>query len=324
MPGEYDDMDVKAISAEIGDSLFTQDDEEPSDAPITPPVEKAPPVEAAPVETPTAPVTPAIVPGQNSVAKALPKSWKKDMAPHWEKLPPEVHDYVYARENDVMRGIQQYQQGYQSWDTLTKPFSPIFQQNPDVNPIQLMQGLMNTHLQLLNPSAPIEKKREMALRILSDYGITLDGAQITQADPGLLAELNTLRSELGQIKQTFSTQQKQAHDAQVQSHLDAINTFASKPENEYFSEVGNDILRFIQTGVAKDLPSAYEMACWANPGIRAKMLAKQQAAAVPAQRDAKGKFVNVDSLETPPPRSRVKGNIDSTIDGIVASHYQKH
>ena len=30
--------------------------------------------------------------------------------------------------------------------------------------------------------------------------------------------------------------------------------------------MANDILRFLKTGVATDLASAYEMACWVNPG----------------------------------------------------------
>ncbi len=317
---EYEGFDTNAVAAEIGAELFsgsTPDPVEPAvETPEVKPDAPKAPVEAAPVEPP------AVVQGQNSVGKPLPKAWKKDMAPHWEKLPPEVHEYVYAREADVMKGIQQYQQGYQQWDALVKPFAPIFQQHQDINPVQLMQGLMNTHLQLLNPNAPPQAKAAIAQRILRDYGITLEG--MPSGDAALQAEVQTLRQQLGQIQHSFQSRERAEYQAGVDKHLSEIETFAADPKNEYFNELGPDILRFVQNGVADSLSAAYEMACWANPGVRAKMLAKQQAIIPPAaQRDAKGKFVNLDSVDAPP-RTRVKGTIDSTIDGIVASHYSKH
>jgi len=277
--------------------------EEPSVKVTTPPVLEVKPPEG-------------VIPGQNSVGKALPKSWKKDMAPHWEKLPAEVHDYVYAREADVMRGIQQYQQGYQSWDTLIKPFAPLLQEHPDVNPIQLMQGLMNTHLQLLDPATPAAKKSELARNILESYGLTLDGSQPNQ-------EVAELRSQLRSLQQNFQSREQQVKDAELNKLVAEIDAFAKDPKNEYFNEVGDDIQRFIQTGAALDIRSAYDLAIWANPGVRAKMLAKQQVTPPPTPpRKTNGQFVNLEATETSTkPR---KGSIDSTIDSIVAKHYSAH
>jgi hypothetical protein len=317
------DFNVDEVASDIGESLFPRSEPTPGEV-----VAEAVEVKPEP-QTPT-PAAPApegqIVPGQNSVAKPLPKAWKKDMAPHWEKLPPEVHEYVHAREADVMRGFQQYQAGYQAWDTLVKPFAPVFQQHPDVNPVQLMQGLMNTHLQLLQSSP--EEKTALARKILSDYSIDLSGQPAEPADQRLMAELHSLRSELGQIKQTFSARQRAEYESGVNAQLKEIEAFAAKPENEFFNEVGNDILRFLQNGSATDLASAYELACWANPGVRAKMLAKQQAPApAPAptpQRKANGQFVNLDSPDPTAARTRKSPSIDATIDNIVSSHFPKH
>jgi hypothetical protein len=336
MPGEneYEDDFAANIASEIGESLFpaAEPEGEASAPAAEPPIPGSVEPKGAPPpasESVTPPATPGVTPGQNSVAKALPKSWKKDMAPHWEKLPPEVHEYVYAREADVMRGIQQYQSGYQQWDTLVKPFAPIFQQHPDVNPVQIMQGLMNTHLQLLNPSAPKETKIRMAQKLLADYDIDLSGVPQEPADQRLMAELNTLRSELGQLRQNMTARERAEYNNGVQAQLSAIEAFAADPKNEFFNDAGNDILRLIQTGAATDLASAYDMACWSNPVIRAKMLAKQQAATLPpanpAQRNGKGQFVNLDSPSVPPARTRKPQSMDATIEGIVSSHYSpKH
>jgi hypothetical protein len=335
---DYGNMDAKSIAAEIGESLFARAEgasKAPDDGaesiidaapvsevvvePAAPVVNSATPVDAA--------VNPAIVPGQNSVARPLPKSWKKDMEPHWSKLSPEVHEYVHAREADVMRGIQQYQTGHNAWTEATKPYSAIFQQNPDVNPIGLFQGLMNTHLQLLNPSSSPQAKAQMAQKILADYGISLDGlAPFTPSQEAqhLQGEIQRLNARL-QAQETSQKAREQAeYDAGVQSELKRIEAFANDAKNKYFNEVGTDILRFIKQGVATDIASAYDMACWANPVIREKLLADQRAAQNPPpaqQRGPNGKFINLDSDSSVTPRKAKPKTMDATIDAIVASHY---
>lgn len=332
---DYGEIDAKSIAAEIGESLFASSEgagkADSSEWVIDGAVTETPVVvETAPVETPviTSAETPAIVPGQNSVARPLPKAWKKDMEPLWAKLPSEVHEYVHAREADVMRGIQQYQTGHNAWTEATKPYSEIFQQHPDVNPVGLFQGLMNTHLQLLNPSSSPQAKAQIAQRILSDYGINLEGltpftpSQETQA---LHQELQTLRQELQTEKVSRQNREKAEYDTGVASELQRIEVFANDPKNKYFNEVGTDILRFIKQGVASDIASAYDMACWANPVIRGKLLADQQAAAVvPAQqRGPNGKFINLDSDAAVAPRKGKPKDINATIDQIVSAHYPK-
>jgi len=330
MPGEneYSDDFATDIASEIGSELFAKTEPVVVDAEtgdLLDNVETAPVAKAPVAKEPPAPTTPAepatIVPGVNSVLKPLPKSWKKDMAPLWEKADPALHEYVYAREADVMRGIQGYQQNAQQWQSLIQPFAPIFQQNPDVQPVQLMQGLMNTHLQLLNPSLPPERKLELAKNILADYGIDLGQTGMQAADPRIL----DLQTRLDAQERQNKAREHAAYQAGVAEQAKVVETFASDPKNKYFTEVGNDIFRFIQTGAATDLQSAYELACYANPAVRAKMLAEQQVItqpAVPANRAKNGQFVNVEGIE-PVPRTR-KGSIDSTIDGIISANYPKH
>lgn len=328
MPGdnEYSDDFAADVASDIGSELFSKSlpnpvpevlSEESETSSEIVAAEKPPVTEKPAVEPPT----PAVVPGVNSVIKPLPKSWKKDMAPLWEKADPALHEYVYAREADVMRGIQSYQQSAQQWSTLIQPFAPIFQQNPDVQPVQLMQGLMNTHLQLLNPSMSPEKKLAMAKSILADYGIDLGETSIQAADPRILDLQNRLEAQERQNK----AREAAAYQAGVDEQTKHVETFANDPKNKYFNEVGNDIFRFIQTGAAADLQSAYDLACYANPAVRAKMLAEQQVITPPvvtAPRAKNGQFVNVEGIE-PVPRTR-KGSIDSTIDGIIAASFAKH
>lgn len=319
----YGEDFAASVASSIGDSLFgsTEPEAKPaSEKPATQPVLEATENPEVP-ETPAAAATehPNVVPGQNSEAKPMPRSWKKDMEAHWSKLPPEVHEYVHTREAQVMRGIQQYQESAQAWQNLIQPYAPIFEANPEVQPAALLQGLMNTHLQLLNPSAPMEKKQAIVQRLLADYGVTLDGSAPPQAN----AEIAELRQTVQQLLRENQRAQEQTFAQGVAEQEKAIAAFAADPKNAFFNEVATDILRFLKTGVAADLATAYEMACWVNPAVRAKRMAQQAAPSAPApapRRAANGQFVHLD-LDNPPPVRTRPVSMDATIEGIVSKHF---
>jgi hypothetical protein len=336
--GGYGEDFASNIAAEIGGELFGGGDAPEADAGKTAALPGDTPAESA--EAPAAQRFTEASPAEQAQAaqaaaaemRALPKSWKKDMEGHWKTLPKEVHDYVYAREADVMRGLQQYQEGYKQWDQLLKPYGGLFQQNPDVNPVQLMQNLMNTHLQLLNPSLPADQKAQIGQRILESYGIKLAGQPAAPADEN--SAITALQQRLDRAEQIarqaadrLTARERAEYDAGVKEWESKIETFASDPKNKFFADVGNDILRFVQTGAASSLEAAYELACYANPVVRAKILAEQQAPAqattakpATAARDASGRFVNLDG-EPPARRSARSGTIDQTIDAVVARAY---
>lgn len=328
----YADLDTAAIAADIGSELFSKAAEKPgaeipgfTESEVVDPAAAPAPAPAPNAAAPAVdPAAPAVIPGENSVGKPLPKSWKKELSPEWEKLSPAVREYVHEREAQVMRGINQYQQGYTAWDNLIKPFAPVLEANPEVNPIVLMQGLMATHLQLLSPSVPAAEKQKLVNGLLANYGISLvpsDGSnpQPPAVDPVLLQRLAASEAKIAGWERNQREQGIQGFKAQV-------DEFSAKPENEYFGEVSADILHFIQTRTVSSLQEAYDLACWANPAVRAKMLAKQQAAApapAPLPRKQNGQFRNLEGDTDVKTKPKV-GTIDQTIDAIVAKAYTKH
>ena len=330
---EYSDTFAADMAAEISSELFSPKEpltseenlEEP--AAIVEEVKPAPTIAAEPAV--------AIVPGVNSEVSTLPKAWKKDMGPVWEKLPPEAKAYVHAREADVMRGFQQYQPAAQAFTALTQPFQAVFQQNPDVSPVALFQGLMNTHLQLLNPQMPLDQKQALFKQIAQDYGLdfsatTIDpNAPAEVISPEVTRQFNQLQRELAFLKNERATDKTTAaaaqYEAGVANQLETVKAFAADPKNLYFNEVGDDIFHFIKTGAATDLAKAYELACYANPTVRAKLFAAQQTAPIVEKPRAKtGQFINIEGENSRPARTR-PGTIDQTIDALVADHYSpKH
>lgn len=246
--------------------------------------------------------------------KAMPKSWKQEMNAYWEKLDPAVHDYVYEREANFHKGFQQYQEGHNKWSSLIKPFSELMQQHPNIDPVGLMQGLMNAHLQLL--SAQPAQRSELAQQFLKHYGIDLGNGQDSNN------ELVTLRKQVADLQSAHEASQQAAYNARYQEQLKIVKAFAENPENEFYPEVATDIAKIMKGGITSDLKEAYEIACAANPVVRQKLLAKQQASANKGQQ-AGQKFPNLDADggTAPPAKKMNGGSIDQTIDSIVAKHY---
>lgn len=333
----YADFDVKGAVASIGSDLFPAKSGTEPNTPSVP--ADGGDLGAAPSQSsqqpaekdPNAP-EPTIVPGQNSAnpnpaattVAPMPKSWKKDMEPHWGKLPPEVHAYVQEREAQVMRGIQQYKGGHDLWSQLVEPFIPIFQQHPDVNPVQLMQGLLQTHLTLVDPRGDPAKKAELAGLLLSQYGIPVTGQQ---TDAAVLQRLQRAEQKNAEFERRWNTYENQQKEEIYKKNLALVDAFLADPKNKYVEEVHNDIMHLVKTGAADGLPAAYEMACWANPVVRQKMLADQQSPAPgkngqPA-RGPNGQFVNLDGTEVRPIKVKPT-SMDDTINGVVSKHYPKH
>lgn len=341
----YENFDIAGAAADIGADLFPGkplglDAGNPSSssnpdggdlgaAPTTPANSAADPLSQ---QLDATKPEPQIVPGQNSAnpnpaqqqiaSVPMPKSWKKENQPLWDNMAPEAKAYWNEREGNFFRGIQQYKGGHDLWNALVEPFIPVLQQFPDVNPVQLMQGLMQSHLLLADPQTSQEKKVEFVNLLMSQYGISLNGAS---PDAGLIARLERAEQAARDSSQRVSAYERNRYEESVQSNLAKVEAFAADPKNKHYAEVENDIFHLIKTGAAVDLPQAYETACWANPVVRQKMIAEQHspnAAQKPGQqtRGANGQYLNIDGGETRPIKTR-PGTIDQTVDSIVAKHY---
>jgi hypothetical protein len=87
-----------------------------------------------------------------------------------------------------------------------------------------------------------------------------------------------LPPQLQPLIQQVQTLTQQAEENRMRPHLDAVAQFASDPANVYFENVRGRMRTLIQTGQARDLPDAYQQACWSDPQVRPLMLQQQQQA----------------------------------------------
>lgn len=283
---DYGGMSLDDATDTIGEGLGldTGDDNAGNDAPADEEYGGAADPEAKPVATakpegegepdPNAAPDPLLTP---------PKTWSKEEAAEWANMSEAARKAVLRREEDMFRGIETYKADATFAKPLREalaPFMPVLE-HYRIDPAQQISGLMQTHFKLATGSP--QERAAIIKQVAQDYGVDLLEVATTvepYVDPQVKAlqdQLNGVKSELTAAQQRQQAQARQAFEADVAR-------FAADPANRYFDEVVDDIAAFLKSGVAKDLKDAYERAVWANPVVRAKEQARQDAEKAEAQR----------------------------------------
>jgi hypothetical protein len=262
---------------------------------------------------------------------APPKTWKKEAAAEWAKLPPSVQAEIHRREADIFKGIEQYREAAQvgqSFNKILQPYQGALQQ-AGVDPLQMVNAFAYNHM-ALSQGTP-EQKLATARQLMTHYGIDLNqlaGGEANYtptAEDYVDPEIKALRDEIAQLKGTFTQQSEASRKAEVQKMVDE---FASDPANVYFEEVASEVAQLLQTGAAKDLKDAYEKAIYINPTTRAKEMARLQTEALDkanrerAEKLAKAKAAtaaNVQPGQTSRRPTAPVGSLDDTLAATMES-----
>jgi hypothetical protein len=151
-----------------------------------------------------------------------------------------------------------------------------------------------------------------------------------------------LRQQVADLTGTLTSMTQGQQQAQHQSLVDFTAQFASEvgtdnqPLRPHFAELGGGIVPYIQQ-VKQENPSAshkevleqaYERACWANPQVRAKMLAAQEASRLAEQRMIAARAQHAGSSVTGQaptaasmqPKDMGSGSVRDTLRAAIAQH----
>lgn len=252
---------------------------------------------------------------------------RKEEAEAFAKADPAVQQAFIRRSEEMHRGFEQFRGKAQFGEAMERaiaPYAGILQQY-GVGADVAVQRLFGAEVALRNGTP--EQKVQMLTQIARDYGIDLGQAQEVAAQmPQPNPEVYELRSQLTQMQQWIA-QQNQAREWQERESLNSeITKFASDPAHTHFEEVRNEMAGLLQAGLAPDLKTAYEMAIYANPAVRARVLAEQQAKeqaqrnAVASQKAKEARAaaaVNVSRKGTLPAAKPI-GTMDDTIRETAA------
>lgn len=244
---------------------------------------------------------------------------RKEAASAIAKDPVVMQEFI-RRSDEMHRGLEQYREKAQFGDSMRNAIAP-FMRNIEATgmaPDVAVQGLLQADSMLRSGSA--EQKVQMLHKIAADYGIDIQQAAQTQVAP-FDGTTYALQQKLSQME-SWIAQQTQARQQQENASLNSeIERFSGDPANVHFAAVRDDMAGLLQAGMATDLRDAYEKAIYANPTIRAQVLAQQQAkaesdrkaqATQKAQAAKQAAAVNV-SRKGALPSAKAVGSIDDTI-----------
>lgn len=268
--------------------------------------------------------TPAPVVTQTPAPRTAPKTWPKEMHPHWDKTPKEVQDYWETSEKQMLDGLTQYKDAA----TFAKTIHDIgqeFKEDLEFNKADIptaLRFLLHANRQLT--TGPSEN-RIAAYRDLGKRLGLADGESQTE-EATIDPTIKRLQDEIYQIKSGLTAQQQAQYTAAKTQVSQEVEAFASDPAHAYFDEVSEDMVRLIHTGLP--LQEAYEKSVWANPVTRAKEITRVQTehevklkenARLQALPKRKAAGVNVRGQETQRAPTDPLGSMEDTIRETLVS-----
>lgn len=246
--------------------------------------------EEEPAEEPESPEEEAPVAPEEQSASYRPK-WKKAALAILDELPAEKKAQLVAedqrREENFHKGIEQYRTGHanaKEWDEVITPYRATIDQF-QVKPQEAVKQLLATD-HILRYGQPHQKIGTI-LQAMQNYGINpqdivalvQNTQQQTPQDPAY-QQLNQRLSVYEQREQQRMQEAEQARlrqERETSTSLNAkIEAFAADPDHEHFETLKPMMAGFLQTGAAKDLDDAYEMAFKAHPQTNSLWVAQQQ------------------------------------------------
>jgi hypothetical protein len=202
-----------------------------------------------------------------------PKTWRKEAAAEWAKLPPGVQQEIHKREQDMYKGLETYRVDASIGNNFKDCVTPHLEhlQKAGVDPYEEIGGLLEYGKIMRFGNA--QEKMALISSICAEYGIDpLDLAEHQPAyvDPAIKALQDKIKTlESTRTNETKLTEQTARQNAQRQ-----IDEFAADPSHEYFHDVQDEMKLYLQSGMCKNLQEAYDKAVKSNPIAIAKEQAR--------------------------------------------------
>lgn len=203
-----------------------------------------------------------------------PVSWSAQAKAEFAKVPPIVQREILKREADIAKGLDERTAKLKGYAPIEAALEPIRQQLElnGLDPASWIRRVAAAELYLQrNPAEAIQW-------LAKQYGVNLAAPQQPAEDEYVDPQVAALKSKLDQLTgylQQTAVAQQHAMTGQLQSQIEA---FRADPAHTYFEEARQDMAALIQTGRATDLKQAYDMAIWARPDLRTKIMASERAA----------------------------------------------
>jgi len=227
-------------------------------------------------------------------AAAPPATWSAGAKAIYASLPEIARKEIAKRETDYARGIQQYAEKAKFADSFMREAQPYeaMLRNEGSNPVAALSSFLK-QAYMLRTATPQERGR-LIMATAQKFGADMTPYLGQQAEQpaGQTQDLSQVQAlvqqlvapHLQKIQQWETTQataqqrQEQQMEQEIQGQITAFQSATNEdgsPKHLYFENVRPLMSAFFANGQAKDLEQAYDMACFANPEVRAALIADQ-------------------------------------------------
>jgi hypothetical protein len=240
-----------------------------------------------------------------------PSTWKKEYVQIWDKMEAgeqiskedfnKFAEYANQRESEYKKGVSTYKaeaDRAKSYENAIAPYADNLARR-GIQPTQYIENLVRAEQILTN--APYEQKVQVFQKLASDYGIQLNGGQVTQLDPytqQLMNQLNMVNQEVSSIKGRFAQEENQRLMSEIERVRSDVEKFP------HFDVVREEMAQLLELGKAQDLETAYKKAVRMNDDVWAleqdRLLKDAKQAAIKSQQVAKAKAAAVSPKSVTP------------------------
>lgn len=211
--------------------------------------------------------------------RPMPASLKPEIKARWEKLDPDVQDELIRRDAEVQQAKQEWDKKASRFNKLDEVLSParsMWELNGVTEDQAIRQLLAAENLLRTDPMAGLQWLAQQYGVHPSQVGAMLQQQQQLQPQGSQVgSELQVLVDQISELRAWKDNAEKQQEQREIEQAERAIADFKARPEGRYFDDVRDQIVKFLDAGAASTLEEAYDLACYANPKIRALLEAQR-------------------------------------------------
>jgi hypothetical protein len=293
------------------EEIRSEDDAEESPEEETSEADSQEPAESVSVDEPEVTHEEAQEAAEEVKPVSRPSTWKKEYVQIWDKMEKgeqiskedftKFAEYANQRESEYKKGVSTYKaeaDRAKSYENAIAPYAQDLQRR-GIQPTQYIENLVRAEQILAN--AGYDQKVQVFQKLAADYGIQLNGGQVTQLDPytqQLMNQLNMVNQEVSSIKGRFAQEENQRLMNEIERVRSDVEKFP------HFDVVREEMAQLLELGKAQDLETAYKKAVRMNDDVwsleQERLLKDAKQTAIKAQQVQKAKAAAVSPKSTTP------------------------
>ena len=242
----------------------------------------------------------------------IPIGLSDEIKEKWDEIPDYIKTDLDKREKDFSKNIAksaEFVKHSQAIRNIEAPYQAMMQ-SLGANSMMAYQDHLK-HAYTLNHGSQ-EQKVQLVQNILRTFGIEIpsnqgfkedweDDFQNSSPDP----KVEHLTNQVNVLTNVINGQEQKSRDSQQHKADMVIDSFRNDPKHKYFDEVNPLMQGILQSGQARNLDEAYEMATMAHPKVRTSVLANKNGKESKVRRqEAKAKTAKSKNAESTNLRSK--------------------